>query len=322
MIREFGQALTLFGFAALSCAASAQSLEPAPLEAPSGGERFSFTPSIGYLGAKATENVYNTGNRTDKLSQLDWKADAVTLGGRGAVQLFEGLTLRGSLWAAVSSGADMRDRDWFLGYQGPDSWTHQSIHPDTRVPKAWQGDISAAYTLTNMGDVGIAGLAGFRRYDVKYRAYGGSFLYSVNALRDTAGTFDPGRLGISYRQKWDTPYLGLGAYYRGETLSVSAEVYGSPISFGHADDVHALRSTLFIDKFSPTGMIGASLGVDYKLTSVLSLAGRLEYTRYVEARGSTRIQNGATGQSFRVPKPGAGADAETLNVSLGVKGKI
>ncbi len=322
MIRGIWLALTSSVFAMLSSTVLAQALDPVPMEAPGGGERFSFTPSIGYLGAKSTENVYNTGNRTDKLSQLDWKADAVTLGGRAAVQPFEGLTLRGSLWAAVSSGADMRDRDWFLGYQGPDSWTHQSIHPDTRVPKAWQGDVSAAYTLMNMGDVGIAGLAGFRRYDVKYRAYGGSFLYSVNALRDTAGTFDPGRLGISYRQKWDTPYLGLGAYYRGETLSVSAEVYGSPVSFGHAEDFHALRNTLFTDKFSATGMVGASLGVDYKLTAVLSLAGRLEYTRYVEARGGTRIHNGTTGQFFRIPKPGAGADAETLNVSLGVKGKI
>ncbi len=156
MIRGIGLASV---FAMLSSTVLAQALDPAPLEPAGGGERFSFTPSIGYLGAKSTENVYNTGNRTDKLSQLDWKADAVTLGGRAAVQVFDGLTLRGSLWAAVSSGADMRDRDWFLGYQGPDSWTHQSVHPDTRVPKAWQGDISAAYTLTNMGDVGIAGLA-------------------------------------------------------------------------------------------------------------------------------------------------------------------
>jgi plasminogen activator len=321
MIRGFGRALTPFGFAMLSSAALAQSLEPGPMEAPS-GETFVFTPFVGYLGAVSTENVYDPGNRKNKISQLDWKARAVTLGGRAAVQPFEGLTLRGSLWAAVSSEADMRNRDWFLGYQGPDTWTHQSLHPDTRVPKAWQADVSAAYALMNIGDVGIAGLAGLRHYDVKYRAYGGSFVYSVNAFRDTAGTFDPSRLGISYRQQWDTPYLGLGAYYRGETVSASTEIFGSPVSFGRARDYHALRDTLFTDTFVPTGMIGASLGVDYKLTSALSLSGRLEYAKYVEARGGTRIYDGTTGRFIRVPKPGAGADAETLSVSLGVKGKI
>lgn len=287
-----------------------------------GGETFVFTPSVGYLGAVSTENVYDSNNRKNKISQLDWKAKAVTLGGRVALQPLEGLTLRGSLWAAVSSDADLRDRDWFLGYQGPDSWTHQSLHPDTRVPKAWQADASAAYRLIDIGDVGVAGLAGFRHYDVKYRAYGGSYVYSQYDLRDTVGTFDPTLLGISYRQQWDTPYLGLGAYYRGETVSVSTEVYGSPVSFGRDKDYHALRDTLFTEKYVPTGMFGASIGIDYKLTSALSLAGRFEYTKYLEARGGTRIYDGATGQFIRIPKPGAGADAETLNVSLGVKGKI
>jgi plasminogen activator len=322
MIRGFGRAAMASCFAVLSSAALAQAFDAGRIESPNAGETISVTPLVGYLRSTATENVYDPANRSNKISQLDWKADAVTLGGRAAVRPFEGVTLRGSIWAAVSSDAYMRDRDWLLGYQGADSWTHQSIHPDTRVPKAWQADVSAAYTLTNFGDVSIAGLAGFRHYDIKYRAYGGSYVYSVNRLRDTVGTFDPARLGISYRQQWDTPYLGLGAYYRGETLSVAGEIYGSFASYGRDRDYHALRYTLFTETYDPTGMIGASFGLDYRLTSVFSLTGRVDYTKYLEARGGTRIYNGATGQFIRVPKPGAGADSETLNVSVGVKGKI
>jgi plasminogen activator len=322
MIRVFKRAVMTSCFALLSSAALAQAFDAGRMESPGAGETIAVTPVIGYLRSVATESVYDPANRSNKISQLDWKADAVTLGGRAAVRPFEGVTLRGSIWAAVSSEADMRDRDWLLGYQGADSWTHQSIHPDTRVAKAWQADVSAAYTLGNVGDVAVAALAGFRHYDVKYRAYGGSYIYSVNAFRDTVGTFDPSRLGISYRQQWDTPYLGLGAYYRGETLSAAAEIYGSPASYGHDRDYHALRYTLFTEKFVPTTMIGASLGIDYRLNSVFSLAGRVDYTKYVEAAGGTRIYDGRTGRFIRIPKPGAGADAETLNVSLGVKAKI
>lgn len=326
MIRGFGRALTSLGFAMLSSAVSAQALgqgsDRMPGGGPGAGQTISVTPFIGYLGSRSTENVYDSSNPKNKLSQLDWKAHAMTVGSRIAVQPFEGVTLRGSLWAAVSSDAYMRDRDWLLGYQGADSWTHQSIHQDTRVPKAWQGDVSAAYMLTNVGDVGIAGLAGYRHYDIKYRAYGGTYVYSQYSLRDTVGTFDPTLLGISYRQQWDTPYLGLGAYYRGDTVSVSTEIYGSPISFGRDRDYHALRHTLFTETFEPKGMIGASLGIDYQINSTFALTGRLEYIKYIEARGGTRIYDGTTGQFLRIPKPGAGADAETLTVSLGVKGKI
>lgn len=322
MIRGFGHVVATSCFALLSSMALAQNSDVGLMESPGKGETIAVTPFVGYLRSFATESVYDSGKRGNKISQLDWKAEAVTLGGRAAVQPFDGLTLRGTIWAAVSSEADMRDRDWLFGYQGDNSWSHQSIHPDTRVPKAWQADVSAAYTMTKFGDVAVAGLAGFRHYDVKYRANGGSYVYSVNGFRDTAGTFDPARLAISYRQQWDTPYLGIGAYYRGETLSVAAEIYGSPASYGRDRDYHALRYTLFTETFEPAAMIGASFGVDYRLTSVLSLTGRVDYTKYVEARGGTKIYDGTTGQAIRIPKPGAGADAETLNVSLGVKGKI
>lgn len=323
MFHRFGSALVSLGFTMLPGSLLAQGFDAGMIEelGKKRDETISITPSIGYLRSVSTENVYDPVSRS-KISQLDWKAQALTLGARAAIRPLDNVTLRGSLWAAVASDADMRDRDWMFGYQGSDTWTHQSLHPDTRVPKAWQADVSAAYRFFESGDIAVSALAGYRHYDIKYRAYGGSYVYSVNGFRDAAGIFNPDQLGISYRQQWDTPYLGLGTYYQGKNLSLAAEVYGGPVSFGRDRDYHALRYTLFTEKFTPSGMIGANIAVEYPITAALSLVARADYTKYMEAKGGTRIYDGAAGQFARIPKPGAGADAETLNVSLGVRGKI
>lgn len=323
MLHRLGMSLIGMGFAALSQPALAQNwFDPAPIAEPvKQGEVVSITPSIGYLRSSATENVYDPVSRS-KISQLDWNSDAMTVGGRIAVRPLANVTLRGSLWAAVAADGDMKDRDWLFGYRGPESWSHQSLHPDTRVPKAWQGDVSLAYLVGQSGDMSYAAIAGFRHYDVKYRAYGGSYVYSVYGFRDMAGSFNPAKMGIAYRQVWDTPYLGLGAYYRGTTLSLSTEIYGSPVALVRDQDYHALRNTLFVERFTPAAMIGANVAVEYQLTSAFSLVGRADYTRYAEAKGNTRIYDAASGAFYRIPKQSSGADSQSLNLSLGVKGRI
>lgn len=323
MARHWRWAVLGAGLIGLSQPSPAQSLfdTGSALQPVQQGEVVSVVPSVGYLRSMSTENVYDPVSRS-KISQLDWQSDAMTIGGRVAVRPLENITLRGSIWAAVAADGEMQDRDWLFGYGGGDFWSHRSTHPDTRVPKAWQGDVGLAYALGQTGDLSFAGLAGFRHYDVKYAAYGGNYVYSVYGFRDMTGSFDPNVMGIAYRQVWDTPYLGLGAYYRGTTLSLSTEVYASPIAFVRDRDYHALRDTLFIERFTPKAMIGANVAVEYRLTSSFSLVGRLDYARYAEAKGNTRIYDAASGDYYRIPKPSSGADAQTLNLSLGVKGKI
>lgn len=325
MIRDAVRIVASAGLVALAGAASAQGLDAGVGPWPGdGGETVTIEPFVGYLRGTSTENVYDPANKKSKISQLDWNAQALTLGGRAAWRPLDGLTVRGRFWTAVSSDADMTDRDWMLlyGYQGRDSWTHQSLHPDTKVPKAWQGDISAAYTFIEAGDVAIAALAGYRHYEVKYRAYGGSYIYSVNSYRDEIGSFVPGQMGIAYQQWWDTPYLGIGAYYRSNDFSLSTEIYGSPISYVRSQDYHALRSLVFKDNFTPSGMVGANIGIEYQITPMVSLTGRLDYTKYIEAKGGTKIYDTVSGQVARSPKPTAGAEADTLSLSLGVKARL
>ena len=49
-------------------------------------ESISVEPIIGYLRGSSGEYVYNTSNRNQKLSQLDWNINALAVGGRVAVR--------------------------------------------------------------------------------------------------------------------------------------------------------------------------------------------------------------------------------------------
>ena len=285
-------------------------------------ESVSVEPFLGYLRGTSGESVYDPANPKSKVSQLDWTVNALAVGARVAARPFEHLSIRGRFWATVASDGGMADYDWFGGYFGKGSWTHKSDHPDTDLGKAWQADISAAFAYFAEDDVALTAIAGYRRYDVKYKARGGSYVYSTGGFRDTIGSFTPGQIGIAYEQSWDVPYFGLGANWNGDSWAVSAELIGSPFVTSRDRDYHALRTTLFKGDFDMSGMVGASLGVEYRFTQMVSLAGRFEYQRYLEAKGSTRIFEGTTGTALAIPKPSAGAEADTLLLSLGIKARL
>lgn len=310
---------------ALAASASpATSFEPfAPLAPPpSAGETLTVEPFLGYLRGTSGETVYDLRDPRAKVSQLDWAVNALAVGGRVAMRPVDGLTVRGRAWATVASSGEMTDYDWFGGYFGRDSWTHRSHHPATDLGKAWQGDVSAALTLYGDGELALTAIGGYRHYDVKYAARGGSYVYSGAGFRDTLGTFTPGRLGIAYEQWWDTPYFGIGAAYNGVDWSVTGELIGSPFVFGRDKDHHALRNLVFREKLEMSGMIGFALGTEYRFTPNISLVGRAEYQKYLHAKGGTRLDDATTGQTTYYPKPAAGADAETLLLSLGVKARL
>jgi outer membrane protease len=323
MILRFAQVLTATAALSISSGAALADFASGGPDWPTSGETVSVEPFVGYLRGTSTESVYDPMNKKSKVSQLNWDVQAVTVGGRIAVRPFDGLTVRGRFWTAVSSDASMMDRDWLwlAGYQGRSSWTDQSVHPQTSVPKAWQGDISAAYTLLQDGDIAVTGIAGYRHYEVKYKAQGGTFIYSNYSFRDSIGVF-PNATGLVYQQWWDTPYIGLGTFWRSDDFSVSTEIYGSPISIVRSNDNHIMRSLNFQSNFTPVGMVGANLGVEYRFNPWLSLTGRVDYTKYIEAKGNMKIYDFANGTTERYRKPITGIEADTLNLSLGLKAKL
>ncbi len=285
------------------------------------GNTFSGEVFTGYLRSEVREYVNDVGSRA-RLSQLNWNTDAAVVGGRVALQPLDWLVIRGRGWAAVASSADMRDYDWNYGYYGKDSWSDYSHSPNTRTPKAWQLDISAAATFYEDEDAKVYAIAGYRALTLKSNARGGGFIYSQDGFRDTSGTFPNDRLGIAYQQWWQTPYAGVGGSFKYDDWSVSGELIGSPFAIGNDKDHHAMRYLVFRENFGITGMIGTTASVEYRFNPFLSLVGRMEYQHYFEGNGSTRVASGLTGATTTSPAPSGSGSAETMLLSVGLKARL
>lgn len=115
-----------------------------------------------------------------KLSQLDWSIEhAFVVGGRATVRPVDWLSIRARGWMSVDGQGKLDDYDWMAGYRGPDSWSHWSTHPDTRLKRAWQGDLSVAGWFWQQGGLSLSAIAGYRTLTTKWEARGGSYVYSV-----------------------------------------------------------------------------------------------------------------------------------------------
>lgn len=276
----------------------------------------------GYATGNSTENVYDarTGAR---ISQLKWDiSGAAMVGGRVAIRPLDWLSVRVRGWTSVEADSKMRDYDWLAGFDGAKSFTHISIHPDTVTPQLWQGDASVAVTYWQDENVSLTAIGGYRHYEAKFAARGGSYIYSTFAYGDTTGVFTPGQTGVTYRQTWDAPYLGLGVAYASGSWIFAGEITGSPIVFASANDDHHLRALNFRDKLQTSSMIGLAGSLEYRLTDHLSAVGRFEYQRFSEALGGERVTDLTTGAVTSYPKGSVGADAETALLTLGVKARL
>lgn len=317
-------AAALLAAALVPAPASAADLFEAEPAALLRSETFSGEAFVGHLSATAREYVYAVPGDHSKVSQLDWRIDnALAVGGRLTFRPLDWLSVRARGWATVADDSSMTDYDWLAGYQGPASWTHRSIHPDTRLARAVQGDVSVAARFWDTGDTHLSVIGGYRHLNMKWKAYGGSYVYSSAAgYRALVGTFPASELGITYEQTWETPYLGLGASASIDDVTVTGEVIGSGWVNARDHDHHVVRRILFDESFAPSTMIGATLGIEYRLNPLVSLTGRAEYQRYFEAKGATRLHDIDTGITYHYPKPAAGADAETLLLSVGAKARL
>lgn len=283
------------------------------------------TLSVEVLGGYATgdshEYVYNPDR--SRLSELKWDvANAAVIGGRVAYRPVDWLTLRVRGWATVAADSKIRDYDWLAGFTGFNSYTDLSVHPDTLTPQLWSGDISAAVAYYQDQDLSLTVIGGFRHYEAKFVARGGNYRYSTYSLGDTVGSFPAGEAVGTYRQTWDSPYLGLGTAYAAGEWTLSGELVVSPFVEASAVDNHLLRTLNIKSKLGSTIMFGLSAAAEYRMTDTLSLVGRFDYQRFSEAQGSARYTNTSTGEVFYNPKPGSGADAETAILTLGLKARL
>ncbi|WP_159952192.1 omptin family outer membrane protease [Rhizobium sp. 18065] len=279
----------------------------------------SFQAGLGIANIKAGEYVYDGDH---KLSQLDWESKGVKVGTLGTeIELGYNWRMKGRIDVGFSGNGEMEDRDW-LDYSN-DDWTHQSLHPDTKLGHYVNVTIEADHALVDNGSTRIALGGGAGYTDVKWKSYGGSYIYSSSAssLYDTVGTFDPDEKGISYRQKIPVAYLSASAEQTVGAFSVSGSMRGG-VAFGFDGvDDHWMRDLRFFDEVKIAPMVGATASLDYRFLPMTSIYLSGSFDKMFEGKGDTRVVHTPTSLQA-IYADTAGADYQILSVSMGLKGKF
>lgn len=313
--------IILAGLALLS-PAPAPAMGPAGVEGSSslavGGHQVAVAGrlGVGWLTGESTESVYETATGR-KLSELVWDLDSILMLNAGAsIAPTPWLRLNADLWLRLNDGSGaMDDYDYLLPGYGYTHWSHSEVE----LNEGYIVDLNAAFPVLRRGDAELDVLVGYRRDAWEWDAKGGTFVYSLETLRDTVGTFPDGATGITYEQWYDVPYLGVSLCSRLARLTLSGRVVYSPLVSANDKDTHHFRDLVFEQDFDTTTMFGFELGLGYDLTTALALQGRFQYQQYDEAQGSTTITDRATGARYVYGGDAAGTEHESSLLSLGLQ---
>lgn len=271
---------------------------------------------MGLLNGRSQEKVYDRG---EKLSELNWDIKQVPtlhLGLTHHPRDWLSLDVRG--WTKMGGGkSHMTDYDWRYGRSA--GWSDYSNHPDTRLKNAWQGEFSATAWALKREDLALGVMAGYQRSQFDWEARGGSYIYSYSGLRDEVGSFQKGAKGISYRQTYATPFLGLAGLYsrQGWTLEgrYKYSQWVKPTDF----DTHHMRNTTFDGKHGNRGrMQSLALALSYNFNPQLSVKAGIDHQVYSEAKGRAQITDYQKSERWRTPDNSSSQSNRTTVSSLAI----
>ena len=291
---------------------STEPLEISQAAAPVTSSKLTVELELGILRGRAREFAFVPDSDTPILSRLDWDLDNVAMVGvalayrpRDWLQLqLKGATNR-------SNGSDLVDYDFNFFLCPPVSDTRtlcRSTHHDTQLERALSFDGQLALRLLRVRGSELHGLLGYKWRALSWRAYGGSANYSDAPFIGA---------GISYQQRWHTPYLGVRWSRAFGAFDVHLESSGSAWASARARDHHHLRSLVFtesiegVDSFA----LGAELGYQFRPNIRLTL--RYDFERWLLARGDTRVADLVDG-SKRSFAGAAGVSLYTQSLNFGV----
>ena len=167
----------------------------------------SLSVGAGYSFIKGDEIVYDG---DDRISHLIWESKSPTVTGGLDVEFASGWTLRAGGAVAVRGDSHMEDYDWLEPFRTSfdfEDWTHQSVHPDTRLHHYFTGDLAVGKDI-RLGAATLNLHGGIKYTSVHWTAYGGTYTYSVAGFRDQSGGFPDGERGISFQQRYPGVFLG------------------------------------------------------------------------------------------------------------------
>lgn len=283
------------------------------------GPDFYFLGGIGYTSLRADEFVYD--EQGAKISQLIWKSSAPALKMAAKFVSDNAFTISANLLAAMSGDSYMEEYDWGetlpAGYP-PDAWSDLSVHPDTQLIRYWTVDIAFGRNvpLTEASVINLHG--GFKYTNVKWTAYGGSYVYSsYSGFRDVSGDFNAGEPAISYEQSYPALFLGAEIATQLSGWMLSAFARGGISIAPRDDDHHWMRDIYFIETYGQTPFISLGVRAEYALNSRLFMFLAGNFDQYFHKTGDTEIFDIKSGKSLVVYPDAAGMKLQSLAISAG-----
>ncbi len=264
-------------------------------------------------------NYYGKG-RDSKVSELIWKSDNVVMfGGKATFEVLPRINFHGEAWVALDDTSKMDDYDWLAA--GRTDWTHWSTHNDTRLESGSILDIALGFSAIKTRGFTLDLLAGYKRDDWEWKAYGGEYIYSSDpetdeGFRDLKGVFPSGELGITYRQQYNVPYLGVAADVNVGRLNLKGKAIGSHWVDASHDDTHHLRGILFNDDLHNSKMYMLEGEASFALTQRYAVGAGYSYTKYDLGRGTT------TANETTYYGDSGGGDLEYSKITVFVNGKF
>jgi omptin len=275
-----------------------------------------FSGSFGLTSVRANEYVYDG---KAKVSQLIWKSDHInTFNAALSIDLPKDWYLDAHGALGFDGDGYMADFDWLKPGK---PWSDRSISPDTRLDHYFAGSIELGRTLVSRDGTDIGLGAGFKYTDIKWSAWGGSYIYSIKGFRDARGEFDPDEKGISYRQAWPVPYLGVNLSHREGSWSVNGSLQGGLAVNSYDIDDHWVRKLRFYDYFDATPTLSVAGSLDYTVWNNAALYLGGSFDRMFRVRGDTKAVRTKNGKEVWF-YDGAGGDYRAATVSFGLKGRF
>jgi omptin len=273
-----------------------------------------FSGSYGLTSIKANEFVWD--GKT-KISQLIWKSKYVsTFNADLKIELPKDWYLNARGTIGLEGDGHMADFDWQV--PGND-WTDRSLHPDTKLNHYLVGAIEAGRQVLSYDGTDVSLGAGFKYTDVKWTAWGGSYVYSVGGFRDARGNFDPKQKGISYRQSWPVPYIGVNLKHSEGDWTFAGSLQGGLAIDAYAIDDHWVRSLRFRDDYFTKPAVSLSASAAYAVRENISVFVSGSFDKMFRTRADTTASD-TTSNATAVYKDGAGGDFQSMTLSLGMKG--
>lgn len=280
---------------------------------------FSVYGGIGLANVKAGEFVYDGSH---KLSQLNWESKGMTLYTLGAdAQIDKNWKVRAAFNVGTGGDGHMVDYDW-MDYSNAD-WTDRSIHPDTQLDHYFSGSVEVDRQVYENDTTSVDVGAGFRYTDVKWNAYGGSYIYSSGGgFRNDVDNFADGERGISYQQKIPVGFLAVNGEHKIGALTLSGGLQGG-LSFGIDDiDDHWMRDLRFYDSMDVAPMLGANVTANYQISEMASLYVTGSFERVFHSRGDMKIVDTTGSSPDSHQSDSAGATFQSMSISFGLKGQF